>query len=200
MLTKFSPICFILRRNFLQPWKEKSLKLYVYSSSDWEERKGIQFNLLFEQKYLASCIVFHQIVQSFCCKSDRAHSTWRCAIIYLPVASFTEIKHESPASQVNATLPRVKETLACLKNLFAHCRVRKRNFVKSSYSCNRDSAQHGVRSWRAVEQCPSCCCLLALTEPGRVPGARAGQVLSTPRVPPCQQMSGAERAADTSCV
>lgn len=108
----------------------------MYFSCDWEESKGIQFYLLFEQKYLASDIVFHQIAQSCWCKSDRAHSTWLCAIICLPEASFTEIKHESPGSQVNATLPKLKETLVCFKQVFPHCRVREKSFLNNSYSCN----------------------------------------------------------------
>lgn len=105
-------------------------------SSGWGESKGIQFYLLFEQKCLASNIVFYQIVQSFWCESDRAHSTWLCAIIPLAVASFPEIKHESPGSEVNAALPRLKATLVCFKQVFPHCRVMKRNFLNSSYSCN----------------------------------------------------------------
>lgn len=172
----------------------------MYSSSDWEERKGIQFYLLLEQKYLASSIVFHQIMQSFCCKSDRAHSTWLCAIIYLPAAPFTEIKHESPASQVNATLPRWKETLACFKNLFPHCRVRERNFVNSSYSCNRDSAQHGVRSWGAVLQLllpPGFDRAQCAREGARSQGRAGAEHPSSATLP---ENVCAERAADTSYV
>lgn len=75
-------------------------------------------------------------MQSFWCKSDTAHSTWLCAIIPLAVASFTKIKHESLGWELNATLPRLKETLVCFKQVFPHCRVTEKTFFNSSYSRN----------------------------------------------------------------
>lgn len=150
-------------------------------------KEGMQFYLLFFFLEISSTkCCFPSFWCTYSSLIDRAHSTWLCAIICIPVISFLEIKCENPGFSMRYILAITWEEFSLFQTSFFHYGVVERSFLSSSYhSSTRFTVVWDTEAGGTRSQPISCCPDLACTElslQGRVPGSSAGLVLglSTP--------------------